>query len=304
MTIKLKPVTIEALDVLKRYLPKGSYGDCNLSLASLITRADERQTQYAVVNDTLVIRWRAAMNEPFVWLLPIGCDCCACVLGQMEAWSAKVGEPLRLYGKLTSLVPAVQKALPYRPLSMTTKNAWWDYLYRRNDFETLAGRKLHGKRNFAKRFWTAYPHARFVPITTETLPLCRRFLDEWYGRYETLSETMLAERKAILMAFDHFEALQLQGGLLMAGDEVFGFSYGARLGPDMFAVHIEKANRDIVGAYPALASELARYLPEEVEWLNREEDLGIVGLRKAKQDWSPKAMLEKGYVTLEAPKLS
>ena len=143
MPIQLKPVTFEALDDLKRFLPAQGTGDCNLSVASLIARAQERETHYAIVNDTLVIRWRAAADEPFVWLLPIGCDCCPCVLEEMEFWSEKKGEPLRLFGNLTELVPAVEKVLPYRTLSMTTKTAWWDYLYRRNDIKSLLGRKLH-----------------------------------------------------------------------------------------------------------------------------------------------------------------
>ncbi len=303
MTISLKPVTLDSIDDLKRFLPEHGTGDCNLSVAALIARSQERETQYAVYKGTLVIRWRAALQEPFVWLLPIGCDCCACVLEEMEAWSQKVGEPLRLFGRLTDLVPSVEKALPYRSLAMTTKNAWWDYLYRRDDIETLQGRKLHGKRNFAKRFWTAYPHARFVPIDAETIPLCREFLATWYSRFEMMSESMKAEAQAIDVALNHFDELLLQGGLLMVGDRVCGFSYGARLTDTMFAVHIEKADREIVGAYPVLASELARSLPDEIELLNREEDLGIVGLRKAKQDWSPAQMLEKGYVTLEPVKL-
>ena len=302
MPIQLNPVTFEALEDLKRFLPAKGTGDCNLSVASLVARAQERETQYAIVKDTLVIRWRAAAGEPFVWLLPIGCDCCPCVLEEMESWSEKKGEPLRLFGNLTELVPAVEKALPYRTLSMTTKTAWWDYLYKRDDIETLRGRKLHGKRNFSKRFWTAYPHARFVPITSETIPLCREFLARWYARFDVMSESMKDEARAIEMAFDHFDTMGLQGGLLMVGDRVCGFSYGAPLTETMFAVHIEKADREVVGAYPALASELARSLPDEIEWLNREEDLGIDGLRKAKQDWSPAAMFEKGYVTLEPSK--
>ena len=66
MPIQLKPVTFEALDDLKRFLPAQGTGDCNLSVASLIARAQERETHYAIVNDTLVIRWRAAADEPFV----------------------------------------------------------------------------------------------------------------------------------------------------------------------------------------------------------------------------------------------
>lgn len=104
---------------------------------------------------------------------------------------------------------------------------------------------------------------------------------------------------AARLSLTHHEALGIRGGVLMSGGRVCGFTFGAMVSPDVFAVHVEKASREVTGAYPVLASELAKTLPESVLFLNREEDLGLPGLRKAKSDWAPASMNQKGWITLE-----
>ena len=103
---------------------------------------------------------------------------------------------------------------------------------------------------------------------------------------------------AIETALEHREALNLSGGLLMSDGRVDGFTYGTLVAKDIFAVHIEKARRDVTGAYPALSSAFAKSLPEDVVFLNREEDIGIPGLRKAKLAWMPCGMIQKGVVEI------
>ena len=98
------------------------------------------------------------------------------------------------------------------------------------------------------------------------------------------------------------EDLKISGGVLMSEGAVCGFTYGSMVSPDVYAVHIEKASRNVTGAYPVLACELAKSLPETAVFLNREEDLGIPGLRKAKSDWAPCGMNQQGWVTLEPEK--
>lgn len=91
----------------------------------------------------------------------------------------------------------------------------------------------------------------------------------------------------------------MTGGALVEAGKVLGFTYGATVAPNMFAVHIEKAARSVTGAYPALSQCLAKTLPDSVTVLNREEDLGIPGLRKAKSEWAPCARNEKGWMTMQ-----
>lgn len=114
-----------------------------------------------------------------------------------------------------------------------------------------------------------------------------------------MDEGLIAERDAINLAFEHWDDFELIGGILKEGDSVFGFTYGSGVYEDIFAVHIEKADRNIVGAYPALAVALAKMLPEKYKVLNREEDLGVPGLRKAKEDWFPCGVVRKTVLKLQ-----
>lgn len=299
MLQSLQPVTLDALPILADFLPHGGSGDCNHSLAALISRAREHETAYAVFHDRLLIRWRPVPEAPLMWMAPIGCTSCGTLIEELEHISLEEGEPLRLWGTVPDLMTRLQRSLPYRNFTATTSNAWWDYLYRRDQFATLEGRRLNGKRNFARRFRAANPEARFEPLNDETVPLCLTFLNEWYADKGAMTPSMQAEADAAKLSLEHRQALGIQGGVLMSGDRVCGFTYGAMVSPDVFAVHVEKASREVTGAYPVLASELAKTLPESVLFLNREEDLGLPGLRKAKSDWAPASMNQKGWVTLE-----
>ena len=139
----------------------------------------------------------------------------------------------------------------------------------------------------------------FVSFTPELIEKARVFMKNWYANYGEMTKSLEAERDAIELAFDHFEEFRLIGGALMDGDNMYGFTYGSDVGENIFSVHIEKADRTVTGAYPALASALCKTLPERFTQINREEDLGIPGLRKAKEDWAPSTMIRKTLLKLQ-----
>ena len=124
------------------------------------------------------------------------------------------------------------------------------------------------------------------------------FLENWYGDRE-INDSLKQERAAIEKVLTHWDQLPVYGGILHEHGQILGLTYGARSAPDILAVHVEKATRDVPGAYPALSQAFAKSLPLCIEYLNREEDLGIPGLRKAKQDWHPIAQLKKGVIQVK-----
>ncbi len=293
------PVTPASASVLASFLPHFGTGDANHSVGALVTRAAEHDTQYAVLENRLFIRWRPTAQAPMMWMMPMGETPDAVLWRALEAESRRLGESLRFWGTVPVMKAVLREAFPDRTLDVTTTEDWWDYLYAREAFVTLAGRALHGKRNFVKRFWAAHPTAEFVPLTRTAIPMCEAFLADWYAAFGELTEGLRAERSAIAAAFQHWETLGMTGGVLTEAGKVLGFTYGASVAPDMFAVHIEKAARAVTGAYPALSQCLAKTLPDAMKYLNREEDLGIPGLRKAKSEWAPCARNEKGWVTMQ-----
>jgi len=176
-------------------------------------------------------------------------------------------------------------------------------VYNIEDLAFLKGKRFQSKRNFCNRFWSANPHCRLVPITKENLPQVQTMLDRWY--HDRLQsdpyQDFLLEQLALTRAFSHWEQLGMVGMALLDGEQVIAFSMASPLGSDTFDIHFEKALDIADGAYAAINQGFARYLMEhypQTRWLNREDDLGIPGLRKAKLSYHPDHMVEKHWARL------
>lgn len=167
-----------------------------------------------------------------------------------------------------------------------------DYVYDIHDLADLAGRKYHAKRNHCSRFETTYPDYRIQPITQENLPLARALCKQWYAERRAIDPEgdYRMEETALERAFLNYGALDLEGLLLTVGDEVVAMTMASRMSRDTFDVHFEKARADVAGAYAMINRCFARYIRDkypEIRYLNREEDMGIEGLRRAKESYCP-----------------
>lgn len=179
----------------------------------------------------------------------------------------------------------------------------YDYVYSIADLADLVGKKYHGKRNHLNRFYETYPDYRTEPIGEDNLEEVKGMLADWYR--EKLTEDPSAdfqmEERALSRAFRHLADLEMEGLALYVGGKVIAFTLGSRLSDDTFDVHFEKARADIQGAYPAINNEFAKYIRQkfpEVRYLDREEDMGIEGLRKAKKSYRPHHQVEKHWARL------
>ena len=173
-----------------------------------------------------------------------------------------------------------------------------DYVYETEQLAQLHGKKLQAKRNHCNRFEAAYPDYRVLPLTADQLPRCRAFTDEWYRLHflENDPADYALEQRAIGLAFDHFDALGMTGLVLEVEGEVVAFAMGNPIRPDMFDVNFEKARADMNGPYPMINREFARRIAQEqpqYRFLNREDDMGLEGLRRAKESYIPDLLLEK-----------
>ena len=165
--------------------------------------------------------------------------------------------------------------------------------YRTADFVALAGKKYHKKRNHIAQF-SKYG-AVFSEITPNDFDECITFAAESYNAKDGYSDaSSVAEQYAIHTFFQNFEALELKGGLLPGDGELAAFSIGEPICSNTFGVHIEKADTRFHGAYPAMAQAFAAHFAMDYTYLNREEDLGIPGLRKSKLSYYPELLLENG----------
>ena len=171
-----------------------------------------------------------------------------------------------------------------------------DYLYRAEKLATYAGKSLHGKKNHCNRFEAEHDW-KFVPLTRELIPECMDMLDVWTEENsQRLDKSVADEHDAIIRAFAAFERLGLEGGVLRAEGKIVGFSLGEMCAADTFDVHFEKAQIDMNGAYPMVCRELTRMLMArhpELQYMNREDDMGFDSLRQSKLSYKPEYLLNK-----------
>jgi len=172
----------------------------------------------------------------------------------------------------------------------------FDYVYRSEDLIHLAGRKFHSKKNHLNSFRKNYPEAQYLPITEEIITQCKLTINGWYKKHsqETPDDPFIgAERDAIIEVLNNFSELDLKGGAILIGKRVVAFTFGEQLNDDTAVIHVEKADPEVRGAYPAINQAFVEDAWSSMEFINREEDMGIEGLRKAKESYRPVKMIEK-----------
>ncbi len=173
-----------------------------------------------------------------------------------------------------------------------------DYIYRTQDLSSLSGKKYHGKRNHIARFKDGNNWS-YEKITKENTAECIQMNHIWKKkRVDKWDEMMQEEYDVVKEALLYFEELGLRGGLLRKNGEVVAFTLGEPLSDDTFVVHFEKAFPEVQGAYPMINQQFVLAECQDYEYVNREEDTGDEGLRKAKLSYHPVMLLDK-YTALQ-----
>lgn len=172
----------------------------------------------------------------------------------------------------------------------------FDYVYNSADLAELKGKKYHSKRNHLNRFYEN--DWSFEPITAANIPDCVSVLEQWLAANSADPDADKQTEAAVVReSLADFTALGYIGGLLRVSGEPQAFTFGEKSSEDTFVVHAEKALLNYQGAYTAVNCEFAKTLAGQYRYINREEDAGSPGLRKAKLSYHPAFMEEKYFVT-------
>jgi len=172
-----------------------------------------------------------------------------------------------------------------------------DYVYLVEDLMELKGRRYHRKRNHIKQFRDKYSY-RYIPLIPERVPQCLQLEEEWCDlRHCEASPGLYNESVAVKEAFTHFEDLGVKGGAILIDEKVEAFTLGEPLNSETVVIHIEKANPAYDGLYPAINQAFLEQEWSGYTYVNREQDLGEEGLRKAKESYFPHHMVNKYAIT-------
>ena len=231
------------------------------------------------------------------YLYPVGSGDPRPIIDELRADAAFRGEPFRLLCISRQGAEELGGLYPGQ-FQMREDRDGFDYIYDIQRLSDLEGKRLHAKRNHIHRFVEAFPNWRVEPLTVENLPECLAMDEEWneQNRGYAGDDSLTDENLALHVALAHFAPLGLEGLLLRGEDTVLGFTAGRAMNRHTYDVHFEKAFGNVQGAYAILNREFARWVRlrhPEIRWLNREDDMGVEGLRKAKQSYYPDRMVEK-----------
>jgi len=294
--ITFKDITLEDRELITRYTLSSPRRNCDLSFSNLCSWRFLYNTKFAVRNGFLLLKFWA--DGELVYMMPIGNGDLKKALETLMEDAHREGQPFCLLGICEGICAELETFMPGR-FRFTADRDYADYLYLRTDLATLAGKKFQAKRNHVNKFKRTY-HYEYTPITPDRIQECLDLEAEWCKANNCdQHEGTGNERRALVYALHHFEALGLTGGILHVDGKIAAFTFGMPINQDTFGVHVEKADTRIDGAYAMINYEFANHIPEQYTYLNREEDLGIEGLRKAKLSYQPTIILEKYVACLK-----
>jgi len=262
-----------------------------LSFTNLFIWRSYFQTRWCRLDDWLLVVFAGHRDGPCA-LEPIGPPGRRAVVEQVLPWLGSA------FGSRTPRLERVGRALAEElgavdGITVEPLRDHFDYVYRRDDLAALEGRRYHAKRNHINRLRRERTF-EYRPIDAAMIAECMDLADAWCGVRACSEDMSLAgEREAVGELLANFEALELTGGAICIQEKVEAFSVADRLNPQTALVHVEKANPDIPELYALVNQQLSEHALADAAWINREQDLGEPGLRKAKQSYHPDHLLEK-----------
>lgn len=259
---------------------------CEYSFADIYCWGSVYGMQAAKVDGALVLKLG---KDSYTW--PVGKEPVKAVERLMTE-SGKI--------KLSCLQPDDVKLLEQHfagRFTFSSNRNYADYIYESEKLITLSGKKLASKRNHINYFENNFDWY-VQPITSDNISLVRKFNDEWCKKNGCgMDKALKNEQCAIERAFNNFEQLGLEGLVLFADGKVAAFSWGEPINSEYYCVHIEKAMFDQRGAYQMINREFAKAYAAHYKYINREDDTGDQGLRRAKESYHPIMIAEKYTAT-------
>lgn len=295
MTMKFHKLTLENISEVQPFLKMLGARTCDYSVGGLFMWRDYYHVEYAIRNGTFYSRLYNEEGRAY-YNLPISDDIVGAIR-ELTAFEKQQHPTVRFCTipedkvPLFSCVEIVGAA--------EEQNTYFDYLYRAEDITTLSGKKYSAQRNQINGFQRACSSWSFEDISDQNLDEVISFFGSSYHIAGDASPFEQEENEKVLEVLTHLDQYHMFGGALYADHSVVGFSLGEIIGDTLFT-HIEKADRNRKGAYQMLTNQFSiRFATPEVRYINREEDMGDEGLRRAKESYHPVTKLKKFLIEVK-----
>ena len=294
--IIFKRTELEDKEIMTKYFDEHPSRSCERTFVNVFLWSRQYPVKWAIVEGAMVFK---SEDEGHVaYAFPAGTDeHVKRALDKMKTYSEERGYPFRMYNVTPDDFARLESWYPGR-FEIEYDRDEADYVYESEKLATLSGKKMHGKKNHVNRFrkeiegrWS------YESMKKENLEECFQMALKWRKENGCNDDTdKNAEMCVTMNALRLFEELDLKGGILRIDGKIVAFTIGEPICPDTFVVHIEKAYADVPGAYTMINQQFVEHECMDYKYVNREDDAGSEGLRKAKLSYKPVFMVEKGHV--------
>lgn len=293
--IHFKPIELSDKSKIDACLDGNTFRACDFSFTNMFAWNAKFKTQYDIQHKTLFLKFLETDGNIY-YMMPIGPMPVneAIQLLQIDAKASNI--PFQMKGITIEMWELINKKIPNQFKYIHERNND-EYIYLSAKLISLSGKKLQSKRNHINRFKIDNPDWQYFPITSKKeLDECVAMLDEWENIKEDKNRSLQYDYIATRLMLEHFDFLQLTGGTIRVNGKIIAFTIGEKLTEDTFVVHVEKAFSKINGAYTIINQQFIEHEASKFKYINREEDMGLEPLRKAKLSYQPDILLEEGVL--------
>lgn len=291
MILDFKPIVPEMKDMAEAYIKPWEIRGSEYVFNNLLIWGNDECIRIAESGGSLFILLKYQNGSPFMFA-PVTTDPenYGAAVKTAEEYFYGIGEKPLFKAISGPLKEAFLAHCPEYALSEDRNN--YDYIYLAQDLITLAGKHYHSKRNHINNFSQLHNY-EYTDINSSMLNECIRVYEDWLKGQDVDLDGVLGEREAITMLISNMEKLNVKGGGIKIDGVLKAFTMGEKISGDTALIHIEKADKDITGLYTVINQQFAEHCFSDCVYINREEDMGIEGLRRAKLSYRPIELLEK-----------
>ncbi len=292
MQFELKNICIDDKPIFDRYFKENDGINSEYTFTNMFMWRNSYNIRYALIDGFLCIFSKHGIGAETV-NFPIGNGDITPVFEKLSEYFTENNQRflMRVYSKEN--IELINTIYPDTFIFTQDRNSF-DYVYKVNDLIELQGSRYHAKKNHINRFIANYPF-EYKEINDELIPLCHEMFAKWCDSKVGVVEDISEQREAVSELLQNYKQLGVSGAAIMVDGKMVAFSFGEVLSENnsMAVIHLEHADTDFQGSFPIMNQQFLQNRWQDFEYVNREEDMGLIGLRRAKESYKPCMMVKK-----------
>lgn len=291
-----RDITLEDKELVNGYLTKSKFMGNDYSFATLFMWRRTYRTKISEYGGYLIVLRELQNVNHFIY--PAGSGDLRTVIKAMIADTTSYNRDCRITSITKTDIDVLNNIFPGE-FDFIPNREEFDYIYDTQSLINLPGKNYHSKRNHINKFIAMYGKINYEDITDDNIAECETAYEKWLEGKSNDMSGLKGEYDAMTDCFRYYKKLGLCGGLIRVKDKVCSFSFGSRINNDTFGIQVEKSLVDCQSGYAVINREFAERHAAKYKYINREDDLGLSGLRKAKLSYKPVFLLEKYTAVLK-----